>query len=81
MAEGHVVTCRKQKRQALKELSEKLCKGRARRDLSLIWEAKRMLDAEYAPDGYNVGVNCGIVSEQAILHVHVHLIPRYAGTW
>jgi diadenosine tetraphosphate (Ap4A) HIT family hydrolase len=46
---------------------------------SLIWEAKRMLDAEYTPDGYNIGVNCGIPSGQTIMHLHVHLIPRYTG--
>lgn len=44
---------------------------------SLLWEGKRRLDAEYAPDGYNIGVNCGIPSGQTIMHVHVHLIPRY----
>jgi diadenosine tetraphosphate (Ap4A) HIT family hydrolase len=46
---------------------------------SILWEERRMLDAEYGPDGYNVGVNCGTVSGQTIPHVHVHLIPRYAG--
>lgn len=28
---------------------------------------------------YLVGVNCGEVSGQTVMHVHVHLIPRYIG--
>lgn len=38
-----------------------------------------MLDEQMAPDGYNVGINCGSAAGQTIFHVHVHLIPRYAG--
>jgi len=45
----------------------------------LIDEAKKLIDNLYSPDGYNIGVNCGIHSGQSVLHVHVHLIPRYAG--
>lgn len=45
----------------------------------LIDEAKPMLDQIYSPEGYNIGVNCGETSGQSVMHVHVHLIPRYAG--
>ena len=31
------------------------------------------------PDGYNVGVNIGRAGGQSIHHVHIHLIPHYAG--
>ncbi len=37
------------------------------------------LDSEFNPDGYNIGVNCGLVAGQTIMHLHVHLIPRYEG--
>lgn len=40
---------------------------------------KRKLDAEYKPQGYNIGMNCGEVAGQSIMHLHVHLIPRYPG--
>ena len=40
---------------------------------------KKRLDKEYNPGGYNFGVNCGKVAGQSIMHLHVHLIPRYSG--
>lgn len=40
---------------------------------------KEQLDADYQPDGYNIGANCGEVAGQTIMHLHVHLIPRYKG--
>jgi uncharacterized protein YqeY len=47
--------------------------------LALVDEAKAMLDAKLAPDGYNIGMNCGAAAGQTVMHLHVHLIPRYAG--
>jgi diadenosine tetraphosphate (Ap4A) HIT family hydrolase len=47
--------------------------------LELLGEVKRQLDAEQAPEGYNVGVNVGRAAGQTVLHVHVHLIPRRQG--
>lgn len=47
--------------------------------LNLMDRAKAHVDAEHAPDGYNIGVNVGRAAGQSRMHVHVHLIPRYAG--
>lgn len=41
--------------------------------------AKRKLDAELDPAAYNIGVNDGLAAGQTIAHLHIHLIPRYAG--
>lgn len=43
----------------------------------LIDQAKLLLDEKYHPDGYNIGMNCGQVAGQSIMHLHIHLIPRY----
>ena len=47
--------------------------------LRLADELRRRLDAERAPDGYNLGVNVGAAAGQTVPHLHLHLIPRYAG--
>ncbi len=33
----------------------------------------------HIPDGYNVGFNAGQAAGQTVMHLHVHVIPRYAG--
>jgi diadenosine tetraphosphate (Ap4A) HIT family hydrolase len=46
---------------------------------SLLAEARRTLDEMLKPAGYNIGINDGVAAGQTVMHVHVHLIPRYAG--
>lgn len=51
-----------------------------KRDLfELIDKAKNIIDNKYKPTGYNIGINCGVSAGQTVMHVHVHLIPRYDG--
>lgn len=45
----------------------------------LLDEAQALLEREHRPGGYNVGINCGPVAGQSVPHVHLHLMPRYAG--
>ncbi len=45
----------------------------------LIIKAKDFLDIKYHPDGYNLGVNVNASAGQSVMHVHVHVIPRYKG--
>lgn len=45
----------------------------------LIDRAKASIDKKYHPTGYNIGMNCGLSAGQSVMHVHVHLIPRYDG--
>ena len=47
--------------------------------MELLKVERKTLDDEFSPDGYNVGVNVGAAAGQSIFHVHIHLIPRYAG--
>ncbi len=48
-----------------------------------IWKALRAaataLTRDRSPDGFNVGVNVGAAAGQTVMHLHVHLIPRYRG--
>lgn len=47
--------------------------------LALVERVKAQLDGELGPDGYNVGFNAGEAAGQTVMHVHVHVIPRYRG--
>jgi diadenosine tetraphosphate (Ap4A) HIT family hydrolase len=47
--------------------------------IELLDRSKVALDREYAPDGYNIGINDGAAAGQTVMHLHVHLIPRYEG--
>lgn len=45
----------------------------------LVEKAKEEIDQKYKPDGYNTYPNCGHYAGQTVMHVHLHLIPRYRG--
>lgn len=48
--------------------------------IDLVDEVRRRLDASgLPPQGYNIGVNVGEAAGQTVAHLHVHVIPRYAG--
>ncbi|HCJ50481.1 MAG: HIT family protein [Gallionella sp.] len=47
--------------------------------MGLIKAEKKLIDEEFSPDGYNIGVNVGPAAGQSIFHVHIHIIPRYKG--
>ena len=47
--------------------------------LNLIDEAKVIIDMQFHLDGYNIGINIGKVAGQTVMHLHIHIIPRYTG--
>ncbi len=47
--------------------------------LDLLNQAQALIKKKHSPDGFNIGVNVGKAAGQNRMHVHVHLIPRYAG--
>lgn len=47
--------------------------------MKLLDAARRRLDESLKPAGYNIGVNIGPAAGQTVMHVHIHLIPRYPG--
>ena len=46
---------------------------------NLLQVAKDLVEKEYQPDGYNIGMNCGEYAGQTVMHFHCHLIPRFKG--
>ncbi len=48
--------------------------------MALVAEVKASLDAgRPKPSGYNIGINVGEAAGQTVMHLHVHVIPRYEG--
>lgn len=47
--------------------------------LDLLAEMQGMLVKERHTDGFNIGINVGEAAGQTVMHLHIHLIPRYAG--
>lgn len=73
--EGHTLVIPKRHFQSFFEASEEEIKA----IYSLLHEVKEMLDIQYEPQGYNIGVNDGYHAGQTVMHLHVHVIPRYRG--
>jgi diadenosine tetraphosphate (Ap4A) HIT family hydrolase len=52
-------------------------------EMAALWYALKLarneLISELSPDGFNIGINDGLAAGQTILHLHIHLIPRYTG--
>ncbi|MGL6185835.1 MAG: HIT family protein [Clostridium chrysemydis] len=42
-------------------------------------KVKEIIDEKYKPDGYNVGVNVDTAGGQTVMHLHMHIIPRFNG--
>jgi len=47
--------------------------------IELAEQVRRALEAELQPDGFNIGVNIGEAAGQTVMHLHVHVIPRWFG--
>jgi diadenosine tetraphosphate (Ap4A) HIT family hydrolase len=47
--------------------------------LAMIEKCKELLDEKFQPDGYNIGINIGQAAGQTVMHLHIHIIPRYSG--
>jgi diadenosine tetraphosphate (Ap4A) HIT family hydrolase len=75
LSEGHVIVAPKRHVADFFEMSA----AEQGSVLALLNRARKRIQEEYAPDGYNIGVNVGKAAGQSRMHVHVHLIPRYAG--
>ena len=45
----------------------------------LLRQMETHLNKEFEPAGYNVGANIGEAAGQTVMHLHIHLIPRFFG--
>jgi diadenosine tetraphosphate (Ap4A) HIT family hydrolase len=45
----------------------------------LLQQGRELLRKQYQPDGFNIGINEGTAAGQTVMHLHIHLIPRFDG--
>ena len=45
----------------------------------LLTDIRELMLSEKDIDGFNIGINDGIAAGQTVMHLHIHLIPRYIG--
>ena len=47
--------------------------------LSLLDWCRGELISRHKPSGFNIGINDGRAAGQTVMHLHIHVIPRYPG--
>lgn len=72
---GHILIITNGNEETYFELSE----SKKIKLIKMISMAKELIEKDNKPDGYNIGMNCGISSGQTVMQFHCHLIPRYTG--
>ena len=75
VSDGHCLIISNEVKETFFDLSDE-----EKMDLdSMIEKAKEIIEEIRSPDGYNIGMNCGIAAGQTVMHFHCHVIPRYIG--
>lgn len=75
VSSGHLLIISKEHRRDFFELTDE-----EKKELpELITTAKKLIEKNHSPTGYNIGINCGASAGQTVFHFHCHVIPRYDG--
>lgn len=75
VSEGHLLVCTRRHVADWFEATE----AEQRAILELLQRGRGLILGRHAPAGFNIGINVGLAAGQTVMHLHVHLIPRYAG--
>lgn len=73
VSEGHMLIITKEHKETLFDTTYEEKEAM----FDLLSKCKEYIDNKYKPTGYNIGFNCGVSAGQSIMHVHMHIIPRY----
>ena len=74
-AKGHTVIVPKEHANLISELDNQ----KSQDLMIIIKKVMKIIQEKLTPSGFNVGWNSGETAGQVVPHLHIHLIPRYAG--
>lgn len=74
-AKGHTLVISKTDGATLFDLSEEAAQSL----MTAVQKTMNILQEKLNPEGFNVGLNHGVVGGQEVEHLHVHIFPRYSG--
>ena len=75
VSEGHMLVITKRHKASFFESTE----AEKEALFQMLGKCKDIIEKEHSPDGYNIGINDGEHAGQTIMHLHIHVIPRYKG--
>jgi ATP adenylyltransferase len=70
---GHLMVFPKKHVEKLSDLNEKAFVAL----FNLVKKSSKLIEKTYSPQGMNIGINQGRSSGASVMHLHVHLVPRY----
>lgn len=75
VSKGHLLIISKRHISRFEELS----KDEVLDFQNILQKSKKIVIDRYNPKGFNIGINEGKVAGQSVMHLHIHIIPRYEG--
>ena len=75
VSQGHTLVIPKRHVETIWDMTNEECSDA----FDLIRKVKDILKGKFSPQGFNIGMNCGVAAGQTVFHAHIHLIPRYHG--
>jgi len=73
---GHLMIVPYEHKASLADVSEEITTEM----IELAKKSQLALEAEYHPDGFNIGMNLGRSAGAGVAdHIHLHLVPRWSG--
>lgn len=72
-AKGHTVVIHKEHAPRVEDTTEQALA----QVMLAVKKSMEKIQTALAPDGFNVGINDGVVAGQAVPHLHIHILPRW----
>lgn len=73
VSKGHALVIPREEVKSIFDLSDKKYSD----CFELLKNLKILIEEKFQCQGFNIGINNGIIAGQTVYHAHIHVIPRY----